>query len=70
MRCLSCDCSLSDKEAVRKSLVTQEYIDLCDNCFSYIKDEVLVVNPPKGDDCSGSAFFLGENNDGDENKGV
>lgn len=34
MRCLSCDCLLSDKEATRKGTHTGEYLDLCDDCLS------------------------------------
>ena len=34
MRCLACDCSLTDFEATRKSLTTEEYVDLCDRCFA------------------------------------
>lgn len=41
MKCLSCDCILSDREATRKSLNTGEFIDLCNNCFSSIEDEVI-----------------------------
>jgi hypothetical protein len=33
MRCLSCDCNLSDYEATRK-YENGEYIDLCNRCFS------------------------------------
>jgi hypothetical protein len=33
MRCLSCDCNLSDFEATRK-YESGEYIDLCNRCFS------------------------------------
>ena len=34
MRCLACDTALRDFEATRKSLVTNEYVDLCDTCFA------------------------------------
>ena len=33
MRCLSCNCNLSDFESTRKSEVTRQYIDLCNKCF-------------------------------------
>ena len=42
MRCLSCDKILNDYESTRKSAVTGEYIDLCNACFSTIKDTVYV----------------------------
>lgn len=38
MRCYSCNDELSDYEATRKSNVTEEYIDLCDFCFSTIEE--------------------------------
>lgn len=47
MRCLSCDKNLNDKESTRKSIVTGEYLDLCDPCFSTISDEVQTVVNPK-----------------------
>lgn len=40
MRCLSCDKILNDYESTRKSAVTGEYIDLCNLCYSTIKDQV------------------------------
>ena len=40
MRCLSCDRILNDYESTRKSAVTGEYIDLCNHCYSTIKDQV------------------------------
>lgn len=43
MRCLSCDCLLSDFESTRKSRTTNDYIDLCNNCFEDIKDAVDVI---------------------------
>ena len=39
-RCRACDVILSDYELTRKSAVTGEYYDLCNHCFSYIKDSV------------------------------
>lgn len=41
MHCRSCDVILSDFEATRKSVVTQEYYELCNECFNSIKREVL-----------------------------
>lgn len=40
MRCLSCDKILNDYESTRKSAITGEYYDLCNACFSTIKDQV------------------------------
>ena len=33
MKCRACDDILTDKEAVRKYPETEEFIDLCDECF-------------------------------------
>lgn len=33
MRCLSCNCELSDFEATRKFSNSLEYVDLCNSCF-------------------------------------
>lgn len=43
MKCLSCDVILTDFEATRKSAYSGQYIDLCNRCFSSVKDQVLVV---------------------------
>lgn len=40
MRCLSCDKILNDYESTRKSTVTGDYIDLCNHCYSTIKDQI------------------------------
>lgn len=46
MHCRACDCVLTDFEATRKSSVTGEYYDLCDQngCFkaSGIDDNTVV----------------------------
>ena len=35
MKCLACDCILSDREATRKYTGSTEFIDLCDHCVTY-----------------------------------
>lgn len=40
MRCLSCNCQLTDKEATRKYATSGTFIDLCDDCFSPVADEI------------------------------
>ena len=56
MRCYSCDCELSDYEATRKSKVTNEYIDLCSDCFSTVQDifidmeDVILKNDDEPDE--------------------
>jgi len=46
MRCLSCDCILTDYEATRKSAHTNQYLDLCNSCFRYIEDDMETVDRP------------------------
>lgn len=43
MRCLSCDCALTDFEATRKSATTGAYIDLCNSCFSSVADQIKSI---------------------------
>jgi hypothetical protein len=40
MRCIACNALLSDFEATRKSVNTNEYIDLCNHCYYSISDDV------------------------------
>ena len=41
MRCICCNVALSDYESTRKSVVTNEYLDMCNKCFKTIKEDVL-----------------------------
>jgi hypothetical protein len=43
MRCLSCNCNLSDYESTRKSAFTGEFIDLCNRCFSSISSDMHTI---------------------------
>jgi len=38
MRCKACDKALTDFEATRKFTNSCEYVDLCSDCFSHLKD--------------------------------
>jgi hypothetical protein len=40
MRCYCCDKILSDFESTRKSVNTGEYLDMCNKCYSTIKEEL------------------------------
>jgi hypothetical protein len=40
MRCYCCDKILSDFESTRKSVITGDYLDMCNKCYSTIKDEL------------------------------
>ncbi len=41
MRCRACNVNLNDKESTRKYLHIDDYIELCDHCYSTIADDVL-----------------------------
>ena len=43
MRCYCCNKILSDFESTRKSASTGEYLDMCNKCYSTIKDELHAV---------------------------
>ena len=43
MRCKACDRILEDFEATRKYSGTQHYVDLCNKCYSHIKDDLSVT---------------------------
>lgn len=43
MRCLSCNCVLSDFEATRKSERTGEFLDLCNHCLDTIREDIIVL---------------------------
>lgn len=40
MKCKSCDVILSDTEAIRKSSVSKEYLDLCNRCLGTIAQQI------------------------------
>ena len=40
MRCYCCDKPLNDFESTRKSVTTGDYLDMCNKCYSTIKDDV------------------------------
>lgn len=46
MKCQACDCLLSDYESTMKSATTGEYLDMCTNCLSYIKEEITIIDRP------------------------
>jgi len=42
MRCKACDKILSDYESTRRSIDSDEFIDLCNNCYSSIRNDIQV----------------------------
>lgn len=43
MRCVACNCVLTDFEATRKGVNTGEYIDMCNKCYSTIANDIDVI---------------------------
>jgi hypothetical protein len=43
MRCYCCNAVLSDFEATRKSVQSGDFIDMCNSCFSHVKEDIDVV---------------------------
>lgn len=41
MRCYCCDKILSDFESTRKSVNTGDYLDMCNKCYSTIKEDLV-----------------------------
>jgi len=41
MRCHCCNKILSDFEATRKSVHTNEYLDMCNKCYATVSDDLL-----------------------------
>lgn len=50
MRCLSCNCALSDKEATRKYASSGTFIDLCDDCFTPVADDIPCIEGQGSED--------------------
>ncbi len=44
MRCASCDNLLTDRETVRRIASTLEFLDLCDECYAPIKQDVPTID--------------------------
>lgn len=43
MRCKACNKALNEFECTRKSKETGEFVDLCNDCYTYVKDDLQVV---------------------------
>lgn len=43
MRCYCCNAVLSDFEATRKSAQSGDFLDMCNDCFHHVKDDMDVV---------------------------
>lgn len=61
MRCLSCNCQLSDHEATRKYASSGTYIDLCDGCFSTVADEIPSIDGAPPEEGNASTYESSDN---------
>ena len=43
MHCVVCDVELSDFEATRKYADTNEFVDMCNHCYSYVKRNIHTI---------------------------
>jgi hypothetical protein len=43
MRCKACNKLLSEFESVRKSKDTGEFVDLCNDCYTHVRDDLQVI---------------------------
>jgi len=46
MRCQACNRLLTDFESTRKSTTCDDYLDLCNDCYSTIRTEVKAMERP------------------------
>lgn len=46
MRCLACNRILSDREATRRGMSSDVFLDLCDHCYSSIADTCPTYDSP------------------------
>ena len=40
IKCLACDCILSDREATRRFIDSKEFVDLCDGCIKELPEDL------------------------------
>ena len=43
MRCIACNRGLSDYEATRKHSITNEFIDMCNECYFEIEETIASI---------------------------
>ena len=69
MRCLSCNCNLTDSESKRKHKKTGEYIDLCTKCFREVDELVHVEFVGLDLDEDEQSYCVDEENTNDPDNG-
>ena len=69
MRCICCNALLTDYESTRKSVNTNEYIDMCNRCYKTVKDDILcrdrqdLISNEDVDDLDNLGIYLDINDD-------
>ena len=58
MRCISCNKLLTDFEATRRSIQSNDFVELCNDCFYYTADDIATLS--REDLRSESDIFIGE----------
>lgn len=43
MRCICCNIELTDAEATRRNAITNEFMDMCDECLNVAPEDFLVL---------------------------
>jgi len=49
MRCRACNCILTDQEATRKYTTVNDFVELCDHCYSTIEEDLPTLEGNKDD---------------------
>ena len=44
MRCIACNKALSDFESTRKSAISGEYLDMCNDCYFYTENDIDTID--------------------------
>lgn len=46
MKCKACDKLLTDFESTRRATESNEFVDLCNECFGYVSEDFEVTERP------------------------
>jgi len=44
MRCISCNSALTEFESTRRTVASNDFLDMCSHCFSDIDEDVAVID--------------------------
>lgn len=71
MRCLSCNTQMTDREATRKYASSGTFIDLCNNCFAHVAEDIPdiesenIANEFSQEDVDGAVWDYVQSQSGD-----